>query len=424
MADCLKILVLGAGGQMTSRTAKALGGKRPELRYRLADISEHAAGKTAEAMSNANTEVLRLDLYDHVALASAIRDADFVIHGAGPFHKTAKLVRPLCIENGVDYMDIDDDVESSLEAIELHDAAVANNAAIYSGCGASPGLTNIIARKAIDMMERADDVEVAWCVGDEENQQLGRAVIEHTMHIGAGDCVTWRDGVQVTHQSFNDSVIFPMGPALGDTRLYECAHPETVHIPNSFPSLNNVTCWGGMHPAPVNGLLKGVARAELSGDITMDEAVDFFKDMIEGRSGSWKVWRKALKGAWTQIRSRESSMGSLLSYMIRQTLGGKPDTRMGIAARVTGLRDNQEAVVTIASNDHDPGSALDSMEAATGLSQAAFMLQALDHRSQRHPGCLFPEKWADPDRFLTDLQSLGDRPDANLLIEPIIEVAS
>ncbi|MDJ0788980.1 MAG: hypothetical protein QNK05_19410 [Myxococcota bacterium] len=69
---------------------------------------------------------------------------------------------------------------------------------------------------------------------------------------------------------------------------------------------------------------------------------------------------------------------------------------------------------TLATHDHDPGSALESMETATGLSQAAFATLALRDTETR-AGCLLPDQWVALDEFLPLLGSLGSRRDARLL---------
>ena len=148
-------------------------------------------------------------------LRASLANAVLAIHCAGPFHKTAAPVRALCLELGVDYLDIDDDVESTLEAIALHERAVAAGVGLFVGHGASPGFTNMLALDLIRRLDEPHSVEVAWTVGDEGKTDLGRAVAEHTMHIGAGTCLTWREGRQVTHQSFAELAGLPDGSGAG-----------------------------------------------------------------------------------------------------------------------------------------------------------------------------------------------------------------
>ncbi len=411
-----RVLVIGAGGQMTGRAVRALLDHAPaDLRFVLSDVSEAALERVTSGVDPRRFEARTLDLHDDAALDATVAEADFVIHGAGPYHRTAQRVRTRCIVHGTDYMDIDDDVESGLEAIALDAEAREAGVAIFAGCGASPGLTNILARDLLERLEEPLDVEVAWCVGSEPAMDVGRAVAEHTLHIGAGDCVTWRDGRRVTHRSFAASTVFPMGPELGDHRVYECAHPETVMIPHSFPELRNVTCWGGLHPLPAVGLVKGVALAERKGHISLDEACAFLQQVLGGRAGASKVWRYAIGGALAQIRSGEARWRDLAAFVWSELGGHSEPPKMGLAARVVGRRDGQLIRLSRTTVDHGPGSALDSMEAATGLSLAAFALLALSGEKRR--GCLFPEAWADPGDFLTLLSKSGERAASPLVSE-------
>lgn len=412
-----RVVVLGAAGQMTSVTVKALFGPLADHRFTLVDLNEAALGTMRrEAPAGTEIELARTDIYDAAALRGLIKGARYVIHGAGPFHKTAKLVRAVAIEEGADYFDIDDDNESTLEAIELGPRAEAAGTALYVGHGASPGFTNVM---AADLMRRLDsvvDVEVAWTVGDEGEMELGRAVAEHTLHIGAGDCVTWADGRRVVRRSFERAEKFPMGPPLGLYNLYECAHPETITLPHSFPWLRSAQCWGGMHPQAINGIVKGVARAEADGKLTRDEACAFLQDILRGDTGSAKGWRYAFAGMLAQVRRGENTLGAMTSALSDAVRGIHRPTQAGMAARVRGWRGSEAIEITRATNAPRPGTFTESMASMTGLSAAAFFLMITS--SPRRVGFQPPERWADLTAFEAMIRSIAPKPDYPVLLAP------
>jgi saccharopine dehydrogenase-like NADP-dependent oxidoreductase len=411
------IVVLGAAGQMASVTAMALIKSAPDYSLRLLDIDMPALEALFATHRSERVVLARVDLTAPTELRASMNGARLVIHGAGPFHKTAAPVRALCLELGIDYLDIDDDVESTLEAIALHDQAVTAGVALFVGHGASPGFTNML---ALDLMRRLDEprsVEVAWTVGDEGKTDLGRAVAEHTMHIGAGPCLAWREGGRVTHQSFADSQVFPMGQALGDYRLYEAAHPEPVTLPWSFPQLRSVSCWGGLHPQANNGLLKGLAMAQSGGRLTMDQACSFLQAVMRDELGGLQGWRAGLAGMVGQIRRGENDWRDLRSVLWNALRSVHGPTLSGMAARVTGRRGGDEYVLVRQCGARQPGRFLDTMATTTGLSTAAFVLMILDRAQPRQTGFLPPEKWADPERFFTLCAKLGGRPD-----QPVVGV--
>ena len=113
-------------------------------------------------------------------------------------------------------------------------------------------------------------------------------MIEHLLHIAAGECVTWRDGQATTAPSFADSGMFPMGGGLGDVRLYECAHPEAVTLPRRFPEARSIRVMGALDPQPVNGIARGIAQAVLAEKMSVAEAVAWFQEVMQDKNGSLK----------------------------------------------------------------------------------------------------------------------------------------
>jgi saccharopine dehydrogenase-like NADP-dependent oxidoreductase len=391
------IVVLGAAGQMTSVTARAVAMAAQDHRMVLADINFDALSEKFGDLDPNRILLKRLDLNAPGQLQDIVQGARLLIHGAGPFHRTAARVRAACIGAGTDYFDIDDDVESTLEAIVLDGAARAAGVGLYVGHGASPGFTNMLARDLIDRLDEVETVEVAWTVGDEGKNELGRAVAEHTMHIGAGPCLTWRQGRQVTHESFATSQTFPMGQSLGDYRLYEVAHPEPITLPWSFPQLREASCWGGLHPQAFNGLLRGLATAQASSKLTMDEACSFIQAVMNDEFGHLKGWGAALEGMIAQVRRKDNDWRNLCRTLFNALRSVHEPRRSGVAARVTGRKDGRRLVLVRQCADRQSGGFLDTMATITGLSAAAFVVMIL--QGQKHLGFLPPERWADPGRF-------------------------
>lgn len=411
-----RVVVLGAAGQMTSVTVKALFSPLTDHRFTLVDLNEAAlSAMRREAPVGTEIELARTDIYDTAALRGLIKGARYVIHGAGPFHKTAKLVRAVAIEEGADYFDIDDDNESTLEAIELGPRAEAAGTALYVGHGASPGFTNVMAADLIRRLDSVVDVEVAWTVGDEGEMELGRAVAEHTLHIGAGDCVTWADGRRIVRRSFERAEKFPMGPPLGLYNLYECAHPETITLPYSFPLLRSAQCWGGMHPQAVNGIVKGVAVAKAEGRLTRDEACEFIQDIMRGDSGSARGWRYAFAGMITQVRRGENTLGAMTSTLVDAVRGIHRPTQAGMAARVRGWCEGQAVEITRVTNAPKVGTFTESMATMTGLSAAAFFL--LLAQGPRRAGFQPPERWVVPEEFYAMVRTIAPQPSYPVLLE-------
>ena len=400
-----RVLVVGAGGSVTRAFLRAMAQAAPkDLRFDLRDINEEAARSAVGLFGDERATGSRLDLFNGAELHAAASGAAFVVNGAGPFHLTAEPVRRAAIAAGADYFDIDDDVESAADALAISDLAEAAGSALFVGCGASPGLTNVLALDLVRRLDEVASIDVAWCVGDEGPVELGRSVIAHTLHMGAGHYAGWRDGTPVSRRSFATTRRLPL-PGLKRQPFYECAHPEPVMLGSSFPEVRDVTCWGTLHPSPLNGVLRGVAEAERAGRIDTQGAIDFLRAAIAGRPTDRRAEKLAIDGVKRQIRAGEISRADYWLFVLNALLKRQYPTRAATAALVRGTKGGEPIELLRYIDSTPPDSPLKQMEIATGCAEAAFFLEALEGAAKGRRGCLFPERWVDPMSFYSRLDS-------------------
>ncbi|MEU3830587.1 saccharopine dehydrogenase NADP-binding domain-containing protein [Streptomyces sp. NPDC029080] len=401
-----RVVFIGAAGEMCKVAIERFARAGGDYELTLCDIRPELLKPLVKRLPTGRVKVRRLDLYDRDALLDVVDGAALVVLGAGPYIRTSEPVITACIELKVPYLDFDDDVESTQHALGLAEQAQEAGVPLYIGCGASPGMSNVLAVDAASELDTVEDIEMFWTVGD-ERPNVGRAVIQHLMHIAAGDCLTWENGGPVTHQSYVETASAPMGGGLGETLLYETAHPEPVTMPRRFPAAQRIRCLGGMDPAPVNGLVKGLGQAIQSGRMTSDEAVDFMMAIVKSRFGTPSGWRHALNGMMAQVRRGESGAGELLKYLGASAVRRRYTWRGGLLARVRGTRDGRPAVAVRRTPVSGPGSYLvASMATVTGTACAAFMVLALDEAGKR-AGSFAPEDWAEPEPFYAALERVG-----------------
>jgi saccharopine dehydrogenase-like NADP-dependent oxidoreductase len=402
-----RIVVIGAAGGMARVGLQRLSSIRDDLTFELYDLDVERLNEVEATLPGDRVTTGQIDLFDESALRRTIDGASMVLLGAGPYLKTAPPVMRACIEAGVDYIDFDDDVESTLDGLELDNQARAAGVALFLGCGASPGLSNVMAVDAAGQLDRAETVEVCWVSGDEGPYPLGAAVLEHAIHIGAGDTLVWREGRQLTVPSFVENDVFPMGGVLGDYRLYLTAHPEAVTLPRVLSGVRSVRVMGGLHPQPVNGVIRGVSLAVKDGKLTLAEAVRWFQAVMQDKSGSLKVWQHALAGMFGQVRRDEATLGEMGSYLWQGLRKHHVPFLAGILVRATGARNGEPATVIRRTSTGGPGTFMgSSMANATGTCLAAFAHLALEQKS-RLAGVLNPEDWVEPERYYATLEGLG-----------------
>ncbi|GIC87525.1 saccharopine dehydrogenase family protein [Aspergillus udagawae] len=119
----------------------------------------------------------QLDLFDRTALLEAIKGAALVVLGAGHYTRTSEPVLTACLEAKVPYLDFDDDVESTQAALALHERAKAEGVPCYIGCGASPGMSNVMVLDVTAELDTVDSIDICWSVSDGKGK-TSKAVLD------------------------------------------------------------------------------------------------------------------------------------------------------------------------------------------------------------------------------------------------------
>lgn len=446
-----RVVFIGAAGEMC-RFVIDLFVKASTVPLVLADINEAVIEQVASQLPAGRATTRKLDLFDATALRETIQGAELVVLGAGPYSRTSVPVLKACIEAKVPYLDYDDDVESTQGSLELHAQAQRQGIPCYIGCGASPGMTNIMAMDAAQGLDTVDTIDICWWVGDERHIGWGKAVIEHALHIAAGPCLTWENGKSTLHESFVETAYAPVIPEHGESLVRETAHPEPVTLPRVFPNASRIRCLGGIDPIPFQGITRGLGTAVRTNAMSREVAVDFIFNLMSNKSagegwkaafGIWKdqlkggdatinellqltsktaeslaPWRYSLSGMLDQIREGNLSTTEFLTFLFNSYLGKQVPHRSGILVRVIGTRNGSPVVVSKRSRSNGKDSFLGkSMGAATGASAAAFIVLALDSESQKRGGVFCPEDWVQPKSFYKALERIGCPP--NEIVETL-----
>ncbi|NYH77309.1 saccharopine dehydrogenase-like NADP-dependent oxidoreductase [Actinopolyspora biskrensis] len=399
-----KAVFIGAAGEMCRVAIERFASAGGDWELVLTDIRPELLTPLADELPRGVATIRRLDLFDRDDLRDVIAGAALVVLGAGPYTRTSEPVIEACLEAGIPYLDFDDDVESTEHALSLDERAKAAGVPIHVGCGASPGMSNVLAVDAANDLDTVDRIDLCWLVG-EERPDVGRAVLEHMLHISAGDCVTWENGRRVVHETFVETGRFPILAGEPHVLLYETAHPEPVTLPRRYPEAERIRCVGGLDPAPMNGLFRGMGVAVQQGRIAHKQAIDFIEDVATGGYGDLRGWRHAIGGMVDQVRRRESTVGVLGKYVAKSAARRLYPYKGGLLAIAYGTKDGKPARSSRRTALH-PSSPLNNMGGVTGTACAAFAVLALEEAGQRS-GSFAPEDWADPASFYRALERVG-----------------
>ncbi|GLI82261.1 hypothetical protein PoHVEF18_010689 [Penicillium ochrochloron] len=305
----------------------------------------------------------------------------------------------------------------------MSDRAKKAGVAFFIGCGASPGMNNILAVDAAGALDRVTSIELFWLVGNEKSG-AGRAVMEHLMHIASGPCLTWINSKPALTESYLETKYAPMLGS-GEMMLYETAHPEPVTLPRLYPNADSIRCFGGLYPLTKFGCARGLGNAVRKGLLPIGEAGSFqlkarYSDLepkiggqilrkLEVQFPGFKIDTEPGIRLLQQAKGGETTKEEVRDFLIEASgYAEKVETAGGLLVRAIGFRNGLLTIVT----KRTPSCAFKdsyltrSMATTTGTSCAAFIVLAIQ-AAQTLSGVLCPEDWAEPQAFYKALETCG-----------------
>ncbi len=261
------VIILGGCGAVGRVVVKTLADQEIFSRIIIGDINPQRAAEIAASLGADKITVARVDADNPQSLHSAIKGADLVINCIGPFYKTVKTILQTVIDAKINYVDVCDDVDVTLELLEMDAAARQAGITALIGMGSSPGATNILARFAAEnLFDETESVDIFHAHGGEPIE--GEGVIGHRFHCMRIDIPMYLDGALKYVRFFEKDGIalrrtFDF-PALGNNiPVYPYPHPEQVTIPR-YIRLKQVTNRGTVLPNEYYNLTKDICRIGLN----------------------------------------------------------------------------------------------------------------------------------------------------------------
>ena len=230
-----RVIVLGGCGAVGSVVVKTLATQDAFSEVVIGDMNVTRANLLVEDYSSDKLSVRQFDAGDSDSIISAIAGCDLVVNCVGPFYKTVELILATVIDEGINYLDICDDVDVTLNILDWSQKAEEKGVCALIGMGSSPGATNILAAFAANtLLEETDSIDIFHAHGGEPFE--GEGVIGHRFHCMSIDIPMFLDGELKYVKYFEEDGIalresFDF-PILGEgVQLYPYPHPEQVTLP-------------------------------------------------------------------------------------------------------------------------------------------------------------------------------------------------
>lgn len=339
----ITIAVVGAG-EMGRAALGILSRRLPRARFRVLDRSEESLAAARElAPERIAGERVEVSPDRHPDLG----DVAAVVNFAGPFYIGSDAVARAAIAAGCTYLDICDDVEGARAILALDAAAKEAGVALLTGAGNSPGISNVMGKRLLELHPQCDGIRVVWVVRDADPG--GLAPLRHMLHMAVEPCPIWDDGKAVDTPGFVPATgrEHELPQPLGKVIAFDTAHPEPLTMSRALPQLRHVSVQGALLPGWANDAFSTLGRIGFG---YHDLTVDVGGTRVQPDEVLWKVlWARH------ELRAGGEEKPGLTCVQV-QALAG------------------EEVVATMSVYDDH------SMLRTTGLGAAAATLAALERK--------------------------------------------
>lgn len=178
--------------------------------------------------------------------AAEIAAVDLVIHCAGPFRRRDLAVLQACIAAGVDYLDVSDSPDYVRAALGLGEAAAAAGITAIVSTGVFPGLSNSMARLAVEQLEKVTQLQLNYVVAGSGG--AGPTVMRTTFLELQTPFATWIDRQWQPMLPYREAERVRFLPPYGEASVYGFSTSEAATLPLSFACDRVLTKFGSLPP--------------------------------------------------------------------------------------------------------------------------------------------------------------------------------
>ena len=231
----MHIIVLGGAGAMGRIAVRTLTEYKDIDQITIADYNEERAHEVAASLGSNNLTVRQIDVNDEERLRALLCGADVVLN-AVEYVFNLPVLRA-CIQEKVHYADLGGLFHMTRKLMNLSEEVSAAGITAILGMGGTPGVTNLLARAAVDQLDRVDSIKVQLGCSD-DTPSSAPLVAPYSIR-------TILDEFTKQPQIFQDGAWYPQRPLTGQeemvfplpvgraTAIYSL-HSECATFPVSF----------------------------------------------------------------------------------------------------------------------------------------------------------------------------------------------
>jgi lysine 6-dehydrogenase len=267
----MKILVLGGVGAMGTEATRDLALTSSFDEIVVADMDLDRAERLVEELGSDRLKAIKADVSNEASLPRVFEPFDVILNctsyafGLGVTRAALEARKPLLDLGGL---------YNTPKQLALADDAKAKGVLIVLGMGATPGVSNLMARDAANRMDEVEEIHVSfatfrpiapspgllWTVLDEFSPQTKRFY--------------YQDGAHVEARPFEGAREVEFAPPIGRITTYFVPHSEIHTLPRFIPGVKRVFIRGTWRPEIMHALRHYGEIGLLSNDPMQIEGVD------------------------------------------------------------------------------------------------------------------------------------------------------
>src|SRR6266446_4439635 len=223
----MKIIVLGGCGAISSETTRDLAKTSDFEEIVIADADLTRAEALAAELGGGRVRAIAVDAKDEAALTENLRGFD-VVANCTTYHFGLVVTRA-AINAGVNYLDLGG-LYNTPRQLELDESARRAGVTICLGSGATPGVTNLMARYAADQLDRVDEVHIAFASFRSIAPSPGLLDTVLDEFSPGSRRFFWQEGEFVEVPAFSGAKQVRFAAPVGEIETYYVPHSETHTI--------------------------------------------------------------------------------------------------------------------------------------------------------------------------------------------------
>lgn len=241
----MRALVLGGAGAVCRETTRDLAQFSAFEEIVIADANQEAVSGLLDSIGDPRLKTVPFDADDYGAMLDLFPGFDVVVNGL-PFRYDLP-VNQACVEAGVNGLDLSsDDPQFALDARAQEQGMI-----FVPGVGATPGVTNMMARRASEVLDRVTAIEVFFaafrCLAPAPGL-LATTLWEFNPHEEERQHVYFEEGRWHPAPPLSGGIRVRFHDQIGEQEVFYVPHDEAYSFPRSFPSLRRAAVRGCFPP--------------------------------------------------------------------------------------------------------------------------------------------------------------------------------